>query len=137
MVIDELAVANALEIHASLLCKQRGVRLIAAAGGNLRKLVQETMSAMSNERSNASAPPGFWSDNAATNTAQLQSRLVGGPSPIFDAVVELQSCNHQEWRVILNVATASQQILYGNTVIAQRRSMELDTGAILLDLVRL
>ena len=127
MVIDELAVYSTQEAQSLLMLKQRGTRLIAGAHGNLRKLVQDTIPVTSE---------GVLISAGGSNVP-LCSRLIGSATPIFDAIVELQPSNRHEWRVVVNTGQAVQQVLNGNSFLAQQRTRDPDTGGVLLDAIRM
>ena len=141
MVIDE--VGCPAEVNAAKTCKQRGVRLVASAHGDLRQLVKNTLlcglvggvSTVSlndaearaemkrrqegNPNSGIGSTPGFQNQSA---------RRVG--APVFDIIVELRRGAHHEWRVVLDTANAVDRILEGGAFHSQRRKRDPKTGYI-------
>lgn len=132
MVIDEIG--RPAEVQAALTCKERGVRMIASAHGNLSGLVR-----------NASLCDMVGGvdvvtvgDKAAREEAQrrgsqkegIASKLNAqrrGP-PIFDVVIEVKRGYLHEWHVILNSAAAVDSILSNGNYSVQARYRE-NSGA--------
>jgi stage III sporulation protein SpoIIIAA len=134
MVIDEIG--RSTEVEAALTCKNRGVRLIASAHGDLRKLIKnpklqgliggvervtlgDAQAKIEAERHNVKGSPS----KVKTERAD---------SPTFDVIVELRRGEHHTWRVVLNTADAVDRVLDGQQYLAQRRTRDPRTGAIQL-----
>ena len=136
MVIDEIGRTS--EVEAARTCKQRGVRMIASAHGDLRKLVKnrqlrgliggiETVTlgdAAAREEAKRRGHSGSL-DKTKTERA--------GP-PIFDMVIELRRGEPHEWRVVKDTAKAVDLILEGERYHSQRRTRDPTTGEFFLEL---
>jgi stage III sporulation protein SpoIIIAA len=135
MVIDEIG--RPTEVEAARTCKNRGVRLIASAHGDLRKLIKnpklrgliggvETVTLGDIQaKEEAKKHPG--------GAIQKTKAERAGP-PTFDIVVELKRGAHHEWRIVLDSGDAVDRVLRGEEYKAQRRTRVPETGAIHLDL---
>ncbi len=137
MVIDEIG--RPAEVEAARTCKTRGVRMIASAHGDLRKLLKN--------KQLRGLVGGVESvtlgDAAAKESAKLRSAPAGaidkvkpqrsGP-PIFDIVVELRRGEPHEWRVVMNSAKAVDHILEGLHYHSQRRTRDPATGEFFIEL---
>jgi stage III sporulation protein SpoIIIAA len=139
MVIDEIG--RPAEVEAARTCKARGVRMIASAHGDLRKLLKN--------KQLRGLVGGVESvtlgDAAAKDDAKRRGAPVGamdkvkpqrsGP-PIFDVIVELRRGEPHEWRIVVNSARAVDQILEGDHYYSERRTRDPDTGEFFLELER-
>jgi stage III sporulation protein SpoIIIAA len=135
MVIDEIGRPS--EVEAARTCKQRGVRLIASAHGDLRKLTKnpklrglvggiETVTlgdAQAKVESKKKKGSGI---------QKLKAQRAG--APVFDTIVELRRGAHHEWSIIMDVASAVDKVLEGAEYPTQRRIRDPKTGAIQLHL---
>jgi len=135
MVIDEIG--RPTEVEAARTCKQRGVRLIASAHGDLRKLVKNPnlrgliggVQTVTLGDAQAKAE----SKNAGSSGIQkLKAQRAG--APVFDVIVELRRGAHHEWRIVLDTAGAVDKILDGQHYFAQRRTREPTSGRLTLEL---
>jgi hypothetical protein len=137
MVIDEIGRPN--EVEAARTCKQRGVRLIASAHGDLRKLIRnpklrglvggvETVTLGDQEAREQSKRL----DNASAGLQKLKAQRAGPPT--FDIIVELKRGEQHEWRIITDVGDAVDKVLDGQQFQAQRRTRNPATGALTLAL---
>ena len=135
MVIDEIG--RLAEVEAARTCKQRGVRLIASAHGDLRKLVKnpklrglvggvETVT-LGDAEARKEGQKG-----RGGMLQKLKSQRAG--APVFDIVVELRRGSLHEWSIILNSGEAVDCILEGLKYKIQQRTRDPDTGAIWIDL---
>lgn len=139
MVIDEIG--RKTEVEAARTCKNRGVRLIASAHGDLRKLVKNPKL----RGLIGGVESVTLGDIAAKEEAKRNNRTAGplnktkteraGP-PTFDVIVELKRGEHHIWRVVTNTANAVDQILDGQQYLAQLRTRDPATGAIQMDFDR-
>ena len=135
MVIDEIG--RPTEVEAARTCKNRGVRLIASAHGDLRKLIKNPKlrgligGVESVTLGDAQAKVEAQKRPGASISKVKAER--GGP-PTFDVIVELKRGAHHEWRIILDTADAVDSVLEGEPYKAQRRTRNPVTGAIHLDL---
>lgn len=139
MVIDEIG--RPMEVEAARTCKNRGVRLIASAHGDLRKLIKnpklrglvggvETvtlgdMQAREEAKKNSSG--------GGSGGFQKTKAERAGPAT-FEIVVELKRGAHHEWRIVLDSGDAVDRVLRGEQYEAQKRTRDPNTGFIHLDL---
>ena len=136
MVIDEIGRPE--EVEAARTCKMRGVRMMASAHGDLRKLIKNKQlkglvggiefvtlgdDAARDHAKRHGAPAG------SLNKVQAQR---GGP-PIFDVIVELHRGELHEWRVVMNCADAVDCILDGRDYLVQRRTRDSVTGELFVE----
>lgn len=145
MVIDEIGRLS--EVEAAQTCKERGVRLIASAHGDLRKLIKNTKL----RGLIGGVETCTLGDKQARNEAAKRRRLghhadVGGGrgiqklhkqrsgAPPFEIIVELKRGAHHEWTIILNTADAVDRVLQGEQYLAQNRTRDPISGRILLEL---
>jgi len=122
MVIDEIG--RITEVEAARTCKQRGVRMIASAHGDLRKLVKnpklkgliggvETVTLGDTAAKSEAKERGF------SGMHKLRAQRAG--TPVFDMIVEIRrQCPH-EWYITLDTSKAVDSILEGAQYEAQRR----------------
>jgi len=123
MIIDEIGRRN--EVLAALTCKERGVRMIASAHGDLPGLVRN--SALSDlvggvgtvTVGDVTARREAWRKGTELHN-KLQSQRKG--PPIFDVVIELKCGKLHEWQVVFPCATAVDSILANGFYNAQLRS---------------
>lgn len=129
MVIDEIG--RPTEVQAALTSKQRGVRMIASAHGDLRSLVKnrdivgligglETVTLGDEEAKAEAKRKGHQQPN------KQKTQRAG--APIFEIIVELHRGHQNDWTVILNTAKAVDQILDGEKYEVQRRLRDTRTG---------
>jgi len=132
MVIDEIG--REAEVRAALTCKERGVRIIASAHGNLPGLVRNsTLCDLIGGVEVVTV-----GDKAAKDDAKRRKRNMGGivsklkaqrrGPPIFDVIVELRRGKLHDWQVVLHCASAVDSILSDGKYSAQVRTRE-DSGA--------
>ena len=120
--IDE--VGRAQEVEAARTVKQRGVKLLASAHGDLRSLLKnapirglvggvETLTL---------------GDDAAKKNHGSKLKAQRAGEPIFDAILELRPGEFDTWRLITNVAGAVDAILEGEAFKIQQR-VRVDDGS--------
>eukprot|EP00172_Hildenbrandia_rubra_P000007 Plantae.Rhodophyta-Hildenbrandia_rubra.ctg1005.p1 GENE.Plantae.Rhodophyta-Hildenbrandia_rubra.ctg1005~~Plantae.Rhodophyta-Hildenbrandia_rubra.ctg1005.p1 ORF type:complete len:759 (-),score=115.22 Plantae.Rhodophyta-Hildenbrandia_rubra.ctg1005:197-2473(-) len=135
MVIDEIG--RSKEVEAARTVKQRGVRIIGSAHGDLRSLLKN--------KDLRGLIGGVEVVTLGDAAAKEQSRGKGNPSklksqrrgePIFDVIVELQRGQHHDWQVVLDTANAVDQILCGKKYAAQRRVRGADGSGLRLELTK-
>ncbi|OQR89072.1 hypothetical protein ACHHYP_06485 [Achlya hypogyna] len=134
MVIDEIGRAN--EVEAARTCKQRGVRIVASAHGDLRKLLKN--------KPLSGLVGGTLSVTVGDALAKEKSRGKSGPirkqqtqragEPIFEVVVELRRGEYTTWRLVMDAAAAVDAILEGQMYEAQVRTRTEKAGAFTLSL---
>jgi stage III sporulation protein SpoIIIAA len=122
LVIDE--VSCEAEVQNAMACKQRGVRLISSADGDLRKLLRN---------------PKLCGLVDSVN----HSRLTRGvdcsqqaSQPVFDIIVDFFQGNFNEWGVVLDTADAVERIFDGRQYRLQRRLFDPKTGIVRFKLER-
>ncbi|KAL7576471.1 hypothetical protein ACA910_017979 [Epithemia clementina (nom. ined.)] len=152
MVIDEIG--RPKEVEAARTVRQRGVRIIASAHGNLRELVGnkelngligglETVT-MGDEMAKEEAKRKMKHAQATdTNTNESPGCVVNKnktqrrSKPTFDVVVELGAQGQfLDWRVVHDVADAVDCILDGRKYRAERRFQDPSSGAMFLEYVK-
>uniref|UniRef100_A0A6B2L513 AAA+ ATPase domain-containing protein n=1 Tax=Arcella intermedia TaxID=1963864 RepID=A0A6B2L513_9EUKA len=125
IVIDEIGRRN--EVEAAATVKQRGVRLIASAHGNLETLVK-------NKQLNGliggveTVTLGDMAAKKTNNNSKLAAQRIA--PPIFDVVIELMKGEFNKWRVVTKVEEAVDKILKGKPYPVQIRSRS-DKGEIM------
>ena len=136
MVIDEIG--RPAEVEAAQTCKQRGVRMIASAHGDVRKLLK-------NQQLNfliggiTSVIVGDRDAKVVINTAgdshkqKIQYQRKG--APIFDVIVELSRGKVDAWYVVQNAAVAVDAIIGNKHYQRERRVRNASTGAFSIDIV--
>ena len=140
MIIDEIG--RRREVLASRTVRQRGVRMIASAHGDLRKLVknpelnglvggvkQVTLGDSLAVREAAREDP----DGRRSYSKVREERAT---DPTFDVVVELRRGVLDEWLLVPDVAIAVDNILDGREYKVERRSRSPETGEIVVELKR-
>eukprot|EP00736_Rhodelphis_marinus_P005406 Rmarinus@m.17701 len=116
MVIDE--VGRPAEVNAAQTVKQRGVRMIASAHGDFRKLNRnEQTRALLGRRQETILKGGI------PNVQRVSE-------PVFDVVVELAKGKFNECTVIVDVRDAVDKFLSRKKYSAQHRLRDPETGAI-------
>eukprot|EP00908_Phaeocystis_cordata_P000460 Transcript_10487.p1 GENE.Transcript_10487~~Transcript_10487.p1 ORF type:complete len:831 (-),score=192.75 Transcript_10487:133-2262(-) len=135
MVIDEIG--RPAEVEAARTVKQRGVRMIASAHGDLRKLLKNkqlrgliggveavTMGdAMAKEEAKK---------RGGSSVDKIKAQRAG--APIFDVIIELRRGVPHEWRIVTESAKAVDQILDGSHYLSQLRTRDPLTGEFYLEL---
>lgn len=150
LVLDEIG--RPAEVDAARTCRQRGVRLLASAHGNLRALLKNhelqslvggmttvilgdiaARSIMERRRDTTGhlmvRPSGAsqrGNIGGGFTLPKLQAQRAG--QPVFDMIVELHRGAFHDWRVVLDTGTAVDQILDGKKYSAQRRTRNPMTG---------
>ena len=130
--IDEIG--RPTEVEAARTCKNRGVRLVASAHGDLRSLVRNPQL--------RGLVGGVHQVILGDMEVKRESRYGGslrkikaqrhGP-PTFEIIVELRRGAHNECLVVLDSGRAVDDILEGNKYKSHRRTLDPETGAIQLD----
>ena len=128
IVVDEIG--RAKEVFAAETCKNRGVRMIATAHGDLRTLVEN--------KALHKLIGGVETAAIGDAQARRESRLSGkqfnklrsqrAGRPIFDVVVELQSGIRNECRIVFNPGQAVDDILEGRRYKTHRRRFDPELG---------
>lgn len=135
MVIDEIG--RPTEVEAARTCKNRGVRLIASAHGDLRKLVRnpQIKGLIGGVEQVTLGDAQAKEEETRTGRLQKLKPQRAGP-PTFDIIVELRRGEYNEWRIVLDSGSAIDAILEGSTYPAQRRIRNPETGTFQVDFER-
>lgn len=142
MVIDEIGRAD--EVEAARTCKARGVRIVASAHGDLRKLVQDralrglvggvdTVTLGDVQAAALAKRKGVGGEAAVLRSKVVAQRA--GP-PVFDDVIDMRRGRQDEWLVVTSAADAVDDILDGNQYSVQRRTRDRATGQVYVTLER-
>jgi stage III sporulation protein SpoIIIAA len=140
MVIDEIG--RTKEVAAAESVKQRGVRMVASAHGNLRSLVRnralrglignletvivgDTVAAVM--AAGAPSRQEEYDDESSNSGGTLRKTCIQRASePIFDIIVEMERGMYHEVRVIRNVGRAVDEILLGRKFEVEHRRRSKD-----------
>lgn len=127
MVIDEIGRPE--EVEAARTCKNRGVRLIASAHGDLRKLIEnpKLCGLIGGVKSVT-----VGDKQAKVNANGQKTKLERAEPPTFDIIVELKRGKHHEWRIVLDSGLTVDRVLRGEECYLQQRIRDPNSGAILL-----
>ena len=127
IVIDEIG--RSQEVEAARTVKQRGVRLLASAHGDLRTLVKNVQI-----RGLVGGVETVTLGDEAAKKMNHSSKLCAqrAGEPCFDVVIELTRGELNSWRVVTNVGKAVDAILAGEKYKAQTRSRDPSDGSISL-----
>jgi hypothetical protein len=131
MVIDEIGRSS--EVDAARTVKQRGVRIVASAHGDLRKLVKNAQlrGLVGGVETVTLGDAAAAADAKARHSSSVSKlKPQRGGAPTFDVIVELSRSHRHEWRVVLDVASAVDSILAGEQYRVQRRTRHPHTGAL-------
>ncbi|OQS04344.1 hypothetical protein THRCLA_03407 [Thraustotheca clavata] len=111
MVIDEIGRPN--EVEAARTCKQRGVRMIASAHGDLRKLLKnKPLRGLVGGVESVTMGDALAKSQQKHNDGPLRKLMVErGGEPIFEVIVELRRGQYDTWRITLNTAKSVDAIL--------------------------
>jgi stage III sporulation protein SpoIIIAA len=137
MVIDEIGRKN--EAEAAQTSKNRGVRMIASAHGDMRSLLKnkdirgliggiETVTLGDEEARALQKKKGL-------KELRKQVTARAGP-PVFDIIIELHRGKLHEWNIIMNSAQAVDDILLGDKYNVQKRVRCANTGRIFVEKVK-
>mmetsp|Transcript_30479 Transcript_30479/g.46678 ORF Transcript_30479/g.46678 Transcript_30479/m.46678 type:complete len:1009 (-) Transcript_30479:399-3425(-) len=136
MVIDEIG--RPAEVESARTCKQRGVRLVASAHGDLRKLIKNPrLRGLVGGVETVILGDAEAAKNKSTNGGGLQKlKAQRAGAPTFDIIVELRRGVHHEWKIIMDVAEAIDTLLEGRMYPVQRRTRDPESGSLQLHLER-
>ena len=148
MVIDEIG--RPKEVQAARTVKQRGVRMIASAHGDLRKLLKnKDLQGLVGGVESVTMGDDMAKQEAKRKQRQAQDEASGeyksfsvsktkvqrGGEPTFEIIVEVRRGARHEWKVVTDCAKAVDRILDGLNYHAQLRTRDADTGNITLELI--
>jgi len=135
MVIDEIG--RPKEVNAARTVKQRGVRMIASAHGDLRRLLKNAeLQGLVGGVTSVMMGDAMAKEEAKKHNSSEVSKVKAqrGGEPTFDLVIEVQRGKLHEWRVVPDVARAVDMILDGQQYKVQQRTRDPATGSICLEL---
>ncbi|OQR92953.1 hypothetical protein THRCLA_08579 [Thraustotheca clavata] len=112
MVIDEIGRSN--EVEALRICKERDVRMIASARGNLHEILKNKQL------------------SGLFGTSSLSSELCS--EPMFQVIVELYRGQYDAWRIILDTVQSVNAVLTNKDCQVQVRRRLKDSNGFLLDM---
>jgi stage III sporulation protein SpoIIIAA len=134
MIIDEIGRSS--EVDGAQTCKNRGVRLVASAHGDLRKLIKNPkLRGLVGGVQTVLLGDAMAAQQAKNSGGDFQKVKAerAGP-PTFDMIVELSRGLHHEWKVVMNTAEAVDSILQGKQYAFQKRVRDPVTGAIHMEI---
>lgn len=137
MIIDEIG--RKKEVEAAQTSKNRGVRMIASAHGDLRSLIKnkeirgligglETTSLGDKEAQKLQKMTG-------SKTLQKQ-QTTRSASPIFEIIIELKRGRLNEWHIIPDASVAVDAILLNQKYDIQKRMRCINSGRIFVEHVK-
>lgn len=132
IVIDEIG--RPAEVEAARTCKQRGVRMVASAHGDLRSLMKNRQL-----RGLIGGLETVTLGDAAAKMEKGGSKLKSQRSaaPAFEVIVQLRKGEHHTWHVILDAAEAVDAVLESSVYDVQKRTRDPETGALEVEMERL
>lgn len=147
MVIDEIG--RPKEVQAARTVKQRGVRMIASAHGDLRRLIKNkelcglvggiehvTMGDdMAKQEARRKQERASKQDGENRSFSVSKTKVQRGGEPTFEVIVEVRRGARHEWRIITDSARAVDSILDGLRYKAQLRTRDPETGCMRLEFV--
>ena len=132
MVIDEIG--RPAEVEAARTCKQRGVRMIASAHGDLRSLIKnKQLQGLIGGLQTVT----LGDDAAAKEKNGSKLKAQRSAAPTFEVIVQLRRGHKDEWRVILDVADAVDAVLEHREYDAQKRKRDAQKGTLYVELEKL
>lgn len=136
IICDEIG--RVQEVLAMQTVKERGVRCIASAHGNLRTLVNnKQLNGLVGGVENVTlGDVEALKDQHKMGGEFSKVRQQRGGIPVFDVIVELRPNLMDEWTIITDVPTAVDRILAGKTYSAQVRRRDSNTGSLSLEIVQ-
>ena len=136
MVIDEIG--RPKEVNAARTVKQRGVRMIASAHGDLRRLLKNAeLHGLVGGVTSVMMGDTMAKEEAKKRGGDVQKvKSQRGGEPTFDVVIEVRRGALHEWRIVPDVANAVDAILNGEEYMAQQRVRDPETGSICLEFIR-
>ncbi|OQR83419.1 hypothetical protein ACHHYP_14738 [Achlya hypogyna] len=135
MVIDEIGRAN--EVEAARTCKQRGVRIVASAHGDLRKLLKnKPLRGLVGGVESVTVGDALAKEKSKGDGPVRKLLAQRGGEPIFEVIVELRRGEYKTWRLVMDAAAAVDAILDGQSYEAQVRRRTDDGNAFEYELVK-
>jgi len=135
VVCDE--VGRPAEVAALQTVRERGVRCIASAHGNLRSLVhnKELCGLLGGVKTVTLGDDMAFTEQKKYGGVFSKVRQQRAGKPVFDAVVELEEGRADQWTVVLGVERAVDNILAGREYLTQVRRRHQDTGMVSFELI--
>ena len=148
MVIDEIG--RPREVQAARTVKQRGVRMIASAHGDLRRLLKNkdlcglvggiehvTMGDdMAKEEAKRKAQMAAKVEGERRSFSVSKTKVQRGGDPTFEVIVEVRRGSRHEWKIVADSAKAVDKILDGFPYQAQLRARNPETGEMRTEFVQ-
>jgi len=147
MVIDEIG--RPKEVQAARTVKQRGVRLIASAHGDLRRLLKnkdlngllgglESVTVgdeMAKEEAKRKQKLAREQDGEHRPLTVSKTKVQRGSDTTFEIIVEVSRESRHDWRIISDSAKAVDNILDGLRYHAQLRKRDPETGDMWMEFI--
>ena len=130
MCIDEIG--RAKEVEAARTVKQRGVRIIASAHGNLRTLIKNKelrglIGGIIDSVTIGDAAAKEEANRKGTGGSISKTKTQRMGEPTFEVIIEVSRGKFDQWRIINDVAQSVDRILDGRLVNAQMRIRDKST----------
>jgi stage III sporulation protein SpoIIIAA len=147
IVVDEIG--RSREAQAASTVKQRGIRMVASAHGDLRSLLKnsdlnglvgglETVTIgdeMAKEEAKKRQQIALEVRGDNSPIAISKNMTMRRSAPTFEIIVEVSRDSRDEWRIVHDSASAVDKILEGCSYPAQLRKRDPETGAMWMDWV--
>ena len=147
MVIDEIG--RPREVQAANTVKNRGVRMIASAHGDLRSLLKnkDLVGLVGGLERSTIGDDAAWKelkrrkqlmlgqDGESSSNGVTKTIVERAGSPTFEIIVEVSRESQHSWRIVNCSATAVDAILSGRKYKAHRRRRDPDTGEMFMDFI--
>lgn len=136
MVIDEIG--RPKEVQAARTVKQRGVRMIASAHGDLRRLLKnKDLVGLIGGIEHVTIGDEMAREEAKRKQQSTISKTKAqrGGEPTFDIIVEVRRGARHEWTIVDNSAQAVDDILEGLKYKAQLRTRDPETGLMTMEFI--
>jgi stage III sporulation protein SpoIIIAA len=138
MVIDEIG--RPKEVKAARTVKQRGVRIVASAHGDLRGLLKNAeLRDLVGGINVVTMGDAMAKEEAAKRgggATASKTKSTRGGEPTFEIIVELRQGELHEWRVVTDSAGAVDAILEGREYVAEQRTRNPASGEVFVDTTR-
>lgn len=135
IVVDEIG--RAPEVEAARTVKERGVRILGSAHGDLRGLVKNTLlNDLVGGTESVTVGDAEARKRQANGGEFSKVRTQRSGTPVFDVVIELQPGSFHQWQVTNDVPKAIDRILAGQHFPTQVRARDPVTGLISVELLR-
>ena len=147
MVIDEIG--RPKEVQAARTVKQRGVRIIASAHGDLRRLLKNKDLVgllgglqsvtigddLAKEEAERKQKLALKRDGEHRSLNVSKTKIQRGGEPTFEVIVEVSRGSRHDWKIVYDSAKAVDQILDGLRYQAHLRTRNPETGDMRMEFV--